>query len=366
MLQPLLDQLIASGQERGLQLAAYLNGKLVISACAGLATKAQPVTPETLFLSFSCGKGVSVTLVHQLVAAGLLAYDTPVAAVWPAFGAQGKACITLQQVLCHTAGVPQLPVDLDIQTLCDQAQLSAIVAGLSPLWEPGSQTGYHAITQGVILLELCQRASGKSYAALLDEYIRNPLGLTGNRPDLMFGLPASEQQRLAWLDGLPAPWLQEPAGLMQAVIPVGVTPGPLWNQLAVQQTVLPASNLFTTAEGLARFYAALCPAGADGIKLLSDAQREQVTRLQTAAPDRVLGGRTAHKGLGYRLGEPGTALGERLTVFGHPGAGGSIGFADPEHNFSFALLKNQLSWLGPEDTDVQIAQWLRQELGLPA
>ena len=114
-LQELLDQLVLDGGERGLQVAAYLDGKLVVDAWAGVADAASGrlVDGETLFPVFSSTKGLATTIAHRLVERNKLDYDMPIAKVWPAFGVRGKEHITLRQALTHSAGVPQMPAGID-------------------------------------------------------------------------------------------------------------------------------------------------------------------------------------------------------------------------------------------------------------
>ncbi|MGV3526176.1 MAG: serine hydrolase domain-containing protein [Candidatus Sericytochromatia bacterium] len=361
--QRLLKARIAQGHEQGLQVAAYHRGKLVLDAWAGTADArtGRPVDAETLFLSFSCSKGVTHTLIHQLVEAGKLDYDAPLADLWPEFGVRGKAQISLRQLLTHSAGLPQLSQRIDFATLGRPQAMNARMVNLKPLWRPGQRSGYHAITQGIILAEIAKRATGQPFARLVQEQIALPLGI----PDFFFGLPEAERARLAWIDGAPPPWVPlRPRRLIHRAIPATLDPGPKWNVPAATRAVLPASNLVTSARSLARHYAALCPGGVDGVVLLPPQRLRQATARQTGQPDVVLFGRLVNKALGYRLGSVDTALGPRLSVFGHPGAGGSVAFADPEQQFSFALLKNRMSWLGPDDTDVQVARLVRETLGL--
>ena len=109
--QAILDDLVGRDVERGLQVAAYYRGELVVDAWAGVADSAtgRPVDGDTLFTVFSCGKGITATVVHLLAERGKLDYDDPVARHWPAFAVHGKANVTIRQVMSHTAGVPQMP-----------------------------------------------------------------------------------------------------------------------------------------------------------------------------------------------------------------------------------------------------------------
>jgi CubicO group peptidase (beta-lactamase class C family) len=117
--QDVLDELVASGTERGLQVAAYVEGEPVVDAVAGHADgSGRPVEPGTVFYTYSIGKGAAATLVHQQVDAGRIGYETRVAEVWPEFARHGKDAVTVRHVLTHTAGVPGLPPDVSVEDIC--------------------------------------------------------------------------------------------------------------------------------------------------------------------------------------------------------------------------------------------------------
>ncbi len=124
--------------ERGLQVAACLDGQLVLDTWSGLADASteRPVDGDTLFVCFSCGKGVVATAIHLLAERGRIDYDTPVSRYWPAFAASGKAEITVRQVLNHTAGIPQLPAGWTVEDLCNWNRTCDGIAALGPLWQP--------------------------------------------------------------------------------------------------------------------------------------------------------------------------------------------------------------------------------------
>jgi len=128
--QTLLDDLVGRGVERGIQVAAYLDGRMVVDAWAGVADPAtgRPVDGETLFTVFSCTKGVTATAIHQLADRGALDYDAPVASYWPEFGTHGKERITLRHVLSHTAGVPQMPPGGQPTDMCDWDRICHAIA----------------------------------------------------------------------------------------------------------------------------------------------------------------------------------------------------------------------------------------------
>jgi len=154
----LLEKLVSGGEELGLQVAAYHNGRLVVDAWAGLADAAtgRAVDGDTLFTVFSTTKGIVYTAIHMLAERGLLDYDDPVSRYWPAFAARGKGSVTIRQVLDHSAGVPQMPEGATPEDICDWDRICAAIAELPLLWEPGTRTGYHAFTIGWILGEVLQ------------------------------------------------------------------------------------------------------------------------------------------------------------------------------------------------------------------
>jgi CubicO group peptidase (beta-lactamase class C family) len=365
-IQALLDRMVRTGEETGLQVAAYRNGELVIDACAGVAnpTTGERVTHDTLFVAFSCSKGVLATLIHQMVEKGQLDYDTPIARYWPEFAQNGKGTITVRHALTHQAGIPQMPRGMTIETLCNWDTMRRGIEGLKPLWTPGTKTGYHGLTYGFILGEVAQRVDGRPLARMVQEDICQPLGIS----DLYFGLPRALESRVAVLGGSRVPWhFLPPFFLLKRVIPGSIAPGPLWNDPRIHQALIPAGNMITTARAMAKHYAALVGTGVDGVRLLSPERVKIVSALQTETPDQVFFGAPIRKGLGYWVGgdKMQDAFGTRASVFGHTGAGGAIGFADPEYNFSFALLKNQMTWRGGDDTDVKIVDAVREALGIP-
>src|SRR6266498_1174719 len=132
--QQAIDELVESGAERGLQVAVYRNGELVVDAVAGVADHAtgRPVTSATPFYCYSVGKGATSTIAHMLVERGLFGYDTPVAELWPEFGAHGKRNATVRHVLTHSVGVPSVPADTTPEDLCDWDGMCARIADATP------------------------------------------------------------------------------------------------------------------------------------------------------------------------------------------------------------------------------------------
>jgi CubicO group peptidase (beta-lactamase class C family) len=368
-IQQIIDDLVQSGEEVGLQVAAYHDGDLIVDAWAGVADPAtgQQVDGDTLFTAWSTTKGFAITCLHLLAERGQVAYDTPVARYWPEFAANGKGPITVHHVLTHQAGIPQLPTNVTPELMTDWDGMCAAIATHAPLWMPGTKTGYHAWTFGWIIGELIRRVDGRPIAQFAREELCQPLGIT----DFYLGIPDAVEARVAPLRQ--APPLIGPAiptgGLALQVVPPQVTSAEALNRPDVRRASIPGGGGIMNARALARHYAMLAGEGElEGVRLLSAARVAQIRSLQTDAYDEVLGKRV-RKGLGYFLGGPldqggDERMGSTGTEFGHPGAGGFLGFADPARRLSFGLTKNLMT-VGstPErNAATMIAAAIRQSL----
>jgi len=197
--QEAIDQFVESGAERGLQVAVYQHGELMVDAFAGVADPEteRRVVSDTPFYAYSTGKGATATVAHMLAEHGAFGYDTPIVELWPEFGAHGKEAATVRHALTHTVGVPGIPADTTPEDLCDWDKMCAVIADAEPWWEPGTKTAYHAYTFGYIVGEIVRRATGKPISQVLREEVAAPLGIAD---ELYFGMPESELGRLARLE----------------------------------------------------------------------------------------------------------------------------------------------------------------------
>jgi CubicO group peptidase (beta-lactamase class C family) len=314
------------------------------------------VSADTLFPVFSCGKGVTATLIHRLVERGVLDYEQTVASVWPEFAANGKDGVTLKHVLNHTAGLHLISPKLGYDRMCDWDAVCAEMAAMAPAWAPGSQREYHAITQGWLLGGMACRATGKTFEQLLEEEIRAPLGLKNT----FIGMPDAVESRVALLEEIGE--MQEfPAVDYPQSIPNWVQPlYQFMNRADVRRACIPASNGIMTARDLARHYAALCPGGVDGVELLSPARLALALEQVDATVPTTMGPR----GLGYGLGEEGSSMGTRPTCFGHGGFGGSLGFADLDQGLAVGFARNRLRDPSGVDTVRLLVETVRGNLSL--
>jgi len=192
-----------------------------------------------------------------------------------------------------------------------------------------------------------------------------PLGIS----NLFFGIPDTVEPRVAVLEEVAAPSAlaaPPPDILSVLVVPPWRTPASAWaNQREVRQACLPSSGAIMNARSLAGHYAALISSERDSVRLLPPERIQLASALLVEGQDRVLGV-AVRRALGYHLGEPQSSMSERATVFGHGGAGGTIGFADPAYRFAFALTKNRMRNAAPgEEAAFLVAREVREVLGIP-
>lgn len=361
----LISDLTTAGVEVGLQVAAYLDGELIVDTWSGVANEVtgQPVTGETLFTSWSTTKGFVATCIHLLAERGQLAYDTPIAAYWPEFAAQGKDKITVRQALTHTAGIPQMPTGVTVEMMTDWSAMCNAIANHAPLWAPGTLVGYHAWTFGWILGEIVRRVDGRPLAQFVQEELCQPLGIR----DFYLGIPDEVEARVAPLRQEADPLANvAPTEPNLQVTPAHVTNAQVVNRPDFRRAVIPGGGGIMNARAIARHYALLAGHGAlNGVRLLSPARIDQMRTCQTAGLAGYFGAVHCF-GLGYGLGGDAAqgaspATGSTGGEFGHGGYGGSLGFADPARRLSFGLTKNLMKEVSDptESTAYQVATAIR-------
>jgi CubicO group peptidase (beta-lactamase class C family) len=336
--------------EVGAACCVYWNGEPVVDIWGGLADRetGRPWQRDTAALVFSSTKGVTAGLVHRLSQRDQLELEAPVARYWPEFGANGKESITVRHVLTHSAGVPAVEGDLTLDDVFAWEPVCRAIAAQKPIWVPGTSHGYHARTFGWILGEVVRRITDRTVGQLLAVEVAEPLGL-----ELWIGLPEAIEPRVATNYTAPEPADPEQRALRAKFMgpdtllgralegPSGVLPyGPIWNTRALHAAEMPSSNGIATARGLARFYAALIGDVGGHRRLLSAPVLAAATAPRVEGPDRVILMPTRFAS-GFAL-PPMLSLDAPDTAFGHPGAGGSLGFADPASGLAFGYVMNQM------------------------
>jgi CubicO group peptidase (beta-lactamase class C family) len=337
--------------EVGAAAAVMLDGKSVVDIWAGHADreKTRPWTRDTLVNVYSTTKGVTAICAHRLADKGLLDIDAPVAKYWPEFAQAGKDKLPVRYLLSHKAGMAAVRKPLDDDALFNWKKMTTALAEQEPWWEPGTKHGYHALTFGYLVGEVIRRITGKTPGTYLREEIAGPLGL-----DLHIGLDAKDDARTGDMIPMPPPGPGEP-NLFAEVMknpesvafkafmnpPNGMRPG-MVNTREWRAAEIPAANGHTTARSLAKLYGALARGGElDGVRVMSKEQVAKCSIEQSHGPDALLVINTRFS-LGFMMSQPGASLGPNAKSFGHPGAGGSLGYADPEAKIGFGYTMNKM------------------------
>ncbi len=341
----------ATKGEVGAAMAITLDNRPVADLWAGFADRAKtkPWTRDTIVNVWSTTKGPAAMCLHRLAEQGRLDLGAPVARYWPEFAQAGKDKVPVSYLLNHKAGLPAIKQTIPAETLYDWDAMTSALAAHTPWWEPGTRHGYHAFTYGYLLGEVLRRITGKSLGTYLREEIAQPLDL-----DFHIGLDARDDGRVAQMIGAdPAP-AGEPNLFSEAFKdPESVTFKALSNPLSLMQVKtintrewrgaeIAAANGHGTARSLARLYGALaCGGEADGVRVLSPDSIRRCYTEQSRGQDAVLL-RETRFGLGFMLPLPGMAHDRNPRNFGHPGAGGSIAYADPDARIGFAYVMNKM------------------------
>ncbi|MFF8475606.1 serine hydrolase domain-containing protein [Streptomyces sp. NPDC015414] len=342
--------------ELGAAVAVTVAGETVVDLWGGWADAARtrPWERDTLVNVWSTTKGPVALCAHLLVDRGLLDLDRPVAAYWPEFAAAGKEDVRVRDLLSHRAGLSGLREPHSVEQLYDWELTTARLAATEPWWEPGTRSGYHALTWGFLVGEVVRRVSGLRPGAFLEREVTGPLGL-----DFTIGLPEKEAGRAAELvhaqsrdDGeRAAAFGRLPQAAIAALAnpPVGAAQA---NTAAWRAAEIPAANGHGTARSVAALYGVFAGRGSYGDRrFLSPGAAERVREGQGRCRDLVLGagfeGET-EVGLGLWLSGPHGSYGPNPRAFGHDGFGGSCGLADPEAEVSLGYAMNRM---GPHIAD---------------
>ena len=349
---------LTEGEDVGAGVAVYHRGVKVVDLTGGWfdQSEGRPYDANTLQLVFSTTKGITAIAVAICVQRGWLAYDRPVAEYWPEFAAHGKGDATVAQLLSHQCGLFSVQGDITLAEALDWPTITARLADTAPEWPIGSTHGYHALTYGWLAGELVRRAdpAHRGIGRFVQEEIAGPLGA-----ECYLGLPEQHEPRVSpVIGGLGGDAVDDPA--VRQMIEMFMGPGTNagralslngafttdgenpWNTRAVHAAEIPAANAITNAASLARVYAATL-APIDGVQLLEDGVRDVARRTATPEnePDACLIVPTAF-GMGFMTPSmfmPFAGAGS----YGHPGAGGSVAFAQPERDLAFGYVMNKMA-----------------------
>jgi CubicO group peptidase (beta-lactamase class C family) len=367
------DEFAANFRERGEVGAAVcviVDGTVVADLWGGCRDRElnQPWEQDTLVNVFSVGKGVLATCLARLIGQRLLDPDAQVASYWPEFAAAGKGDVTVRQLLSHQAGLPAMHAPLPPGSMLDWGLMTSVLAAEQPWWPLGSGHGYHVNTFGFLGGELLRRITGVTPGAFLRQEIAGPLAA-----DLHLGLAAADHQRVAeflWPvpaagdgraggDGATSAGLArgEPASrgsvpdtamAMNAYFnPPDFSGAGVVNTAAWRSAEIPSANTHATAAAIAGLYA---PLAAGGAGIVDSGALRVATEQQVYGADLVLQ-RPSRFGLGFQLTHPEREFGPGPRCFGHFGAGGSVGFCDPDAGLALGYVTNQMGprWRNPRN-----------------
>ncbi|MFJ2814820.1 serine hydrolase domain-containing protein [Streptomyces sp. NPDC087294] len=350
------EENVRDRDELGAAVTVTVGGRSVVDLWGGWADAARtrPWERDTVVNVWSTTKGPVALCAHLLADRGLLDLDAPVARYWPEFAAAGKEHIPVRQLLSHRAGLsgPRAPHSLD--DLYDWDVTTERLAAMEPWWEPGTVSGYHAVTYGFLVGEVIRRITGLRPAAFLAQEVTGPLGI-----DFTIGLAEKEAGRVAELVSPPAPSDSEQAAIFSQLTPpalAAVANPPVGaaeaNSDAWRAAEIPAANGHGTARAIAALYGVFAGRGVlDGHRVLSAEAAERARESQGSCRDLVLGAGLGHDteaGLGLWLSGPYGSYGPNPRAFGHDGFGGSCGLADPEAEVALGYVMNRM---GPHICD---------------
>ncbi|MFC3071330.1 serine hydrolase domain-containing protein [Phenylobacterium soli] len=331
----------AAGEELGCRFTLVEAGETVVDLWAGHADRARTIAfdQRTLTPVFSTTKAIAALLIARLVDQGKLAYDQTIASVWPEFAQAGKGAITVEQAMSHQEGLSGFPDRMDPADWFDWDLICARLAAMTPLWPPGTASGYHPITFGYIAGEIFRRVEGRTMGVALREDLAEPFGL-----DLWIGLPDAEFDRVAELQrpsALPAFGQLNPATRAAFLTPWSSPAGR--GQAEWRRMEIPSANGHATAEALARLMGALADDGwLEGETILSPALIAEASRERIRGQDLVLPFEMSWAA-GFMRNAAVHPWGPGDETFGHSGWGGSCAFADPQRKLGGAYVMNKQS-----------------------
>ncbi|TRW80318.1 beta-lactamase family protein [Mycolicibacterium sp. 018/SC-01/001] len=341
-----LGAAISSGEELGASIAVDIGGELVVDLWGGHADAAGTVawTADTIVNVWSSTKTVTALAGLMLIDRGLLAPSTPVAEVWPEFGANGKESVQFRHLLSHSSGLAGWDQPMTVAELLDWGVSTSALAAQAPSWAPGTASGYHALTHGHLIGEVLRRLTGQSLKQFVADEIAGPLGA-----DFQIGARPEDSGRIAEIVPPPDPF-------------AGIPPFDQWTPQMVSAFTNPpmdpmfansdewraadigAANGHSNARALAKILSVVSRGGeVDGVRLLKPETIELIFDVHVQGPDLVLAQHPVRWGLGFGLPDLTTIpyIPDRKICF-WGGWGGSWETMNPETGATIAYVMNKM------------------------
>ncbi|WP_340681767.1 serine hydrolase domain-containing protein [Amycolatopsis coloradensis] len=380
--------------EGGAACSVYVGGRPVVDLWGGMADReANRLWDEnTIVQVASTTKGATAICAHLLAQRGELDLDAPVARYWPEFATAGKDRIPVRWLLSHQAGLPIVDGPLTFDEACAWDPVIRALETQKPLWEPGTEHVYHSVTYGFLVGEVVRRISGKSLGRFFADEVAAPLGLSA-----WIGLPEEQEERVAQIE-FAAPFTVEEllAGMIELTGLEADTVTKwietLWSPDSVQARAgelggaldptsgyfttrawraaeFPAANMLADARSVARMYAATV-SEVDGVRLLEPSTVERMTAVHTDKTPMhglpsgldIPADRSFYMSLGFHRSCPPIPM-VGPGSFGHPGSGGSIGFADSDAGVGFGYVTNLWNFRPDDPRAANLAKAVRSCLG---
>lgn len=339
------------GADLGAGVSVWLDGRQVVNLWGGYRDEARKRrwTEDTLVMVASVTKAFSAVCLLQLIEQGKVELEAPVATYWPEFAKAGKSKITIRHILTHQGGLPAISAPYTYEDYFAWDPITKLLEDQEPFWVPGEKHGYHPVLFGNLVGEVVRRVAKVSIGQYLQAHVCRPLGL-----DFFIGVPKSEFDRVAEVS-FATPDVMSATPEFKALMERAAQPGSV-AQLAfgnpppppdiakadgLKSAEMPGSNGHGTAPALAKFFAALSQGGElDGVRILEPETVARATEEEVFGIDATIGA-TSRFGLGFMLRHDIYPIGPNPKAFGHPGAGGNLGFADPAHKLGFGYVMNR-------------------------
>ncbi|RAY14043.1 serine hydrolase [Actinomadura craniellae] len=321
----------------GASAAVFLDGRPVVDVWGGYADAARTVPWErdTITNVWSTTKTMTALCALILADRGDLDLDAPVAAYWPEFAAAGKDAVLVRHLLSHTAGLPVWEEPITVEDLYDWDKATSLLAAQAPQWEPGTASGYHALTQGYLVGEVIRRVTGTTVGAFLAAEVAGPLGA-----DFHIGLDPAHDHRVA--PNLPGPRPREPRADIMGKFTNPAVGAREASSLPWRRAEIPAAGGQGNARSVALIQSVLaCGGEVNGVRLLSEAGCQTVLRQQSDGKDLMLGV-PLRFGMGYGLNSPAVPVSPNPRTCFWGGYGGSLIIVDLDARLTIAYVMNQM------------------------
>jgi CubicO group peptidase (beta-lactamase class C family) len=342
--------------ELGASVSITLEGKPVVDLWGGLkATNGDPWEADTITIVYSATKGASALCAHMAVDRGLLDLEAPVTNYWPEFGQNGKEAAVVSMMLDHSVGVPAIREKLKDKGAYDYDYMCEMLARETPFWRPGTRNGYHGMTSAWTVGEMVRRSTGTRMGVFLRDEVAGPLGV-----DFWLGLPEEHEPRVARMVAYPPDDAARNTRMAKAMRADPQGPTALFmtngggfnpNSREGHAAEIGSGNGMSNGRGLAGLYAPLANGGSlGGVRLVSPETVTNMGKVSVATHEDAVLTIPTRFSLGFMKSMDNRKLDNAEScsailseaAFGHVGAGGSIGFADPDCKMSFGYSMNRM------------------------